>query len=572
MNPSSENPFSDAGCILSGQRVIGRAREIQYLRDKLCAKSGHGSIALIGMPRIGKSSLVQRAILDEAPALARDKIVCTRIDVGTLGSFHDLLDAMVRDTLAEIRKFDLSVERVESLAAQVFAAAQDSRWRTTRGFFGALRSLQIRPICVLDEFDATRRLLHGDVQCFLRLRDLAAAPATDCKVGLVLVCKRSLAELSELAGLQHNYWHNAVGTELNLRGFDEPELDCYFAVLKQAGVSLPKSARDELLRLCGPHPYLLDLFASEAFPLAKTGNAIDPVKCRELMAPHLPKAFSQLVEALKDGPWLSKLKGVLLDGAPRTSLAELQTLIRYGVLINAGDGKVLPFASTLPEYLRSLSDNPGSTPAPLQEAKEAATQLPPQESHTTSSSPAQNCFCRKGGGWDLCFEKRKCVAPHTDGFSYIAKLLRSQPNPVNFAELRLEVHKSDIGTFTKPTSAADAKTLCNLRKEIEEVQDEVDAAISTNNSEAGARAQQRLEELKKNEKSLTFRGRSRTLGDHDKTVMNSVGNAITKAIDLLKKPEYHPQLAKHLRSNILPRYGANPRYAPSPKVAWQVTQ
>lgn len=372
MNIPPENPFSDVGCILSGARVIGRDHEIQQLRNKLCTKSGHGSIAVIGMPRIGKSSLIQRALLDDTAIFATAKIVCSRTDVGTLSTFDDLLRSMVRGTLTELRKFSLGGERLETLAAQVFAATGEGGWETAKDFFQALRALQIRPICVLDEFDATRRLFHGHVQPFLRLRHLASS--ADCKVGLVLVCKRDLATLSQLAALDSNYWHNAVGAELYLRGLDDHGLHSYFALLDQVGISLGNRARDELVHNCGTHPYLLDLFAAEAFPLASTGKVIDRNTCRELATPLLPKAFSQLVEVLRDGSELSELKAALGERPPCHPSTEIQALVRLGVLVQDGHGKLKPFAGTLPEYLSSQepdlakpSDRAPVTPSSPQE-------------------------------------------------------------------------------------------------------------------------------------------------------------------------------------------------------------
>lgn len=363
MNTPPENPFSDVGCILSGARVIGRDYEIQQLRNRLCAKSGHGSIAIIGIPRIGKSSLIQRALLDDTATFAVAKIVCSRIDVGTLTSFDDLLKSMVRGTLTEVRKFNLGGKRLENLAAQVFTATGEGGWERAKDLFQALRALQIRPICVLDEFDATRRLFHGHVQPFLRLRHLASA--TDCKVGLVLVCKRDLAALSQLAGLDSNYWHNAVGAELYLRGLDDRGMNSYFEVLDQAGISLGNRVRDELVRMCGTHPYLLDLFAAEAFPLASTGKVIDLNTCRELATPLVPKAFSQLIEVLRDGSELSELRAAFGERPPCPTSMEIQALVRLGVLVQDGHGNTKPFASMLPDYLRSLNSHPSAAVPPL---------------------------------------------------------------------------------------------------------------------------------------------------------------------------------------------------------------
>ena len=58
-----ENPFADFGSIVYGDRFIGREEEIKAVQNRIFGKA-YGNLAIQGLPRIGKSSLAWKAILE----------------------------------------------------------------------------------------------------------------------------------------------------------------------------------------------------------------------------------------------------------------------------------------------------------------------------------------------------------------------------------------------------------------------------------------------------------------------------------------------------------------------------
>ena len=59
---STQNPFADYGNIIEGNRFIGRKSSIATIHNRVMGNS-FGNIAIIGLPRIGKSSLVWNALM-----------------------------------------------------------------------------------------------------------------------------------------------------------------------------------------------------------------------------------------------------------------------------------------------------------------------------------------------------------------------------------------------------------------------------------------------------------------------------------------------------------------------------
>ncbi len=64
MNQDFENPFADYGNIVRGERFIGRRDDLQVIEGRVIRPREAGNLAIIGDHRIGKSSLVYKAIIE----------------------------------------------------------------------------------------------------------------------------------------------------------------------------------------------------------------------------------------------------------------------------------------------------------------------------------------------------------------------------------------------------------------------------------------------------------------------------------------------------------------------------
>jgi hypothetical protein len=104
-----ENPFSDYGLTIHGSRFIGRKTEIQAIRNRIFGKR-YGNLAIIGLPRIGKSSLAQQAIIEYQKDHPQENIIPVWINRGdymdAAAFFERMLD-LVHDTVAKKPHIDL---------------------------------------------------------------------------------------------------------------------------------------------------------------------------------------------------------------------------------------------------------------------------------------------------------------------------------------------------------------------------------------------------------------------------------------------------------------------------------
>jgi len=58
----STNPFDGYGALVTGSRFIERTDALQAIEQRVLASREPGNLSIIGLPRIGKTSLVYHAM------------------------------------------------------------------------------------------------------------------------------------------------------------------------------------------------------------------------------------------------------------------------------------------------------------------------------------------------------------------------------------------------------------------------------------------------------------------------------------------------------------------------------
>ena len=76
-----KNPFAGFGKVILGDRLVGREEEIRNLTRGLA--ENNGSVAVIGTPRIGKTSLVQE-VCRRLSASTEPRVARFEIDLSTI--------------------------------------------------------------------------------------------------------------------------------------------------------------------------------------------------------------------------------------------------------------------------------------------------------------------------------------------------------------------------------------------------------------------------------------------------------------------------------------------------------
>ena len=348
-----ENPYADFGTIITEERFVGREGELRTIASRIFGERNFGSIAVVGLPRIGKTSLVSEAMRRaEALPIGR-RLVVVRSNVGEPGSVGDLFRTLIEELADEIRCCGLEDALVNGHMTDALASPAIDFIRV-RAVFRALRRADIRPVWVLDEFDAGRRLFEDTPQFFHWLRELCSNP--QFKAAVVIVAKRRLQDVARLAGRDSDYWANVLMT-LALKPLSDAEIDDFFSRLDANGVRLGEAERTEVLAVCGGHPYLLDAFGYHAWEHVERGGEVGvgwvEKECATLAREYFEQVSTILSETvISDGTMLSKAVQVLVGPQWDVVAQDVEALRELGVLLSDGEGGLRGFSRSFEDHLR----------------------------------------------------------------------------------------------------------------------------------------------------------------------------------------------------------------------------
>ena len=96
-----QNPFANYGKTIYGSRFIGRTKEIQSVKNRIFGEY-YGNLAIIGLPRIGKSSLAWQAIVEYQNQFPQEKILTLWMSMGDFEEADTFFLEMLRNLQAEL--------------------------------------------------------------------------------------------------------------------------------------------------------------------------------------------------------------------------------------------------------------------------------------------------------------------------------------------------------------------------------------------------------------------------------------------------------------------------------------
>lgn len=174
---SLKNPVADYGGIVFGQRFVGRANELRQIEQRVMGAT-YGNLAIMGLPRIGKSSLAWQAIMTKKEDLLKDKTLPIFFQVGSCDSAQAFYKQLV-DYLHDELAFICDDDRYEKFATKIIVDIQNTDDKTTiiplvQKYFKLVKRLGYKIIYILDEFDSVQSIFS--VSDFQTLRELSTKP------------------------------------------------------------------------------------------------------------------------------------------------------------------------------------------------------------------------------------------------------------------------------------------------------------------------------------------------------------------------------------------------------------
>ena len=344
MNDAFENPFADYGKIVRGDRFIGRKKMIGVIENRIIQPMNPGNMAIIGMHRIGKSSLAYKTIIEQKEKLIAKKVLPVWMGLSSYDQPANFFRSLVTECVNEMEDLNWLSEQIRRLADQALAA--DDPWDQIKRFFKKVREAGYGTLFILDEFDRARLLFKGDT-AFQRLRELADYP--DYRLSLVLTSRRSIREIEHEAGSSSPF-HNIFQVQ-RLAMFGDEDLEAYFSQFSSIGMPISDDSRARVLFYCGAHPYLLEMLGCEIVEKFRQNRKIDVDKSADAIIQSVFEHYDDAIRLLQEEETLNKLLQILFGPVIDVRQTDVTALENYGLIKPNENGRYVAYSEHFHAYL-----------------------------------------------------------------------------------------------------------------------------------------------------------------------------------------------------------------------------
>lgn len=340
------NPFANYGKIVKGERFVGRKKEISEVQNRVFGES-YGNLAIMGLPRIGKSSLAWNAILGYKKDLESKKIIPIDINMGKFSCSDDFFYQIIEKTYKELKFEDFShlgkiYEDFSNISRKI------DRFNSIEEFFLILKENGIRIIYILDEFDAVRN--YFEIADFQFLRELSNK--SDTNICIVTVSRRLLKEIEPQGGTISNFYQ--IFTDLYLGMFNEEDLNEYWEKFFNTKIPITEEGKDKIYDFAGKHPFLLDLFNYHLLSNLEDDLIKSIEKTKKSINLTILNNYKNIFDLLEEENLSTKLLQMVVGPVYDITIFDAEKIERYG-LVKSENNKYIGFSYDFDVYLYSLA-------------------------------------------------------------------------------------------------------------------------------------------------------------------------------------------------------------------------
>lgn len=327
MATESLNPFADYGSIVRGDRFVGRKKELNTIKQRVLGQN-YGNLAIMGLPRIGKSSLAWEGILENKDTLLKEKTIPVFFQTGSCEDAVSFFRQMV-SLLDEEMLFICEDERYLKFGERILKSVKEDTDLTDftlaiQKYFKLIKKLGFKVIYVLDEFDSVQSFFT--VANFQLLRELSYNPET--KICLVTCSRKTIQEIEAKNGAISNFY--GTFSEIRLGMYDDDSLNEYWD-----RVSSFFNPTDEYKQMTnffvGRHPFLLDFFNDFCLQQGLVDHANESIVLDEIRL-NLLNHFNTIQDTLRHEDLLNKAIQLVLGPAYDVTKIEEEKLLKYNFL------------------------------------------------------------------------------------------------------------------------------------------------------------------------------------------------------------------------------------------------
>ncbi len=347
-----ENPFADYGNIVRGARFIGRSDSLRVVENRVIRPHEPGNLAIIGDYRIGKSSLVYKAVIERKNELIAKKWLPIWINLATYDQASLLFRSLVTRCYDEMEELGWLAEPIKYAASR---ALQDELlwsegYERIQRFFEKIRQAGFRILFVLDEFDHARHLFKGDISGFQGLRELSYRP--EWRVTFITTSRRTLRNIELQTKAISTF--DLIFHKHFLAMFNEPDLQEYFTRLSSVGITVTPEFKERVSFYCGGHPYLLEMLGYEIVEMFREQQKVDVDQAARRIEQSLLDQYDHMVDILREDGSLNKMLQILFGPVVDVKQNDADEFLRYGLIKPSDQGVYVAFSLHFQAYLKLI--------------------------------------------------------------------------------------------------------------------------------------------------------------------------------------------------------------------------
>jgi hypothetical protein len=326
------NPFSDYGKIVENERFIGRTKEINSIRNRLLGIN-YGNLAIMGLPRIGKSSLAHNSIYILKDDLQKTKTLVFWINIGSITNARNfflnlaLQSYITLEDILDESDFAYLNRRYKRITADNLNEIEFNTY--LQNYFRYVKSNNYKLVYILDEFDNSQRIFK--IEDFQLLRELSNDPST--QLALLTISRRTLQELEPENGALSNFYQ--IFSDIHLGFFNEVDLSYYWDFVRKYNVLVDNEAIQTIYYYASSHPYILDIINNEIFNHIQDKNSALINILSKIIAQlrlKILNEYSTIVKLMKDENIDSKVIQILLGPVYDVKQIDIERLLKYQLI------------------------------------------------------------------------------------------------------------------------------------------------------------------------------------------------------------------------------------------------
>jgi AAA+ ATPase superfamily predicted ATPase len=344
-----KNPFSDYGGIVTGDRFVGRKPELNQIQKRLFGES-FGNLAIIGLPRIGKSSLAWNSIIENKGSLLDRKVLPIWIPLGEFLSLIEFLDEVLSIVCELIQKAEPDSSSSFAQLRQCFLQANSDleKRRYMKKFLRNIKTKGFRLIIIIDEFDNAKDIFN--LQDFQFLRE--SSYNLETKIGIVTISRKTIQELEPDNGSLSNFYQ--IFDELRLKLFSDEDISMYWQRLRNLGIKISNTYIENITFYSGKHPFLLDLINYNIFNSIEQSDinldqlfnlTLDSLKLK------LYNEYESILKLIEQETLDKKLVQMIIGPNYDITQRDVEKLLKYSLVRSTTDESFECFSKFFEEYL-----------------------------------------------------------------------------------------------------------------------------------------------------------------------------------------------------------------------------